>query len=286
MTRPDAANRLRVSILLLAALLLAGYAQASDTETQRALFIEVYADAELGVWSGVESLSATEKQLLRGYVLWPDLRAAYLRRKLSRTPTAEIEAFLQQYGALRPGRDLRYRYALHLAKNGNLEGFQRIYERFYQGQEIARLDCLSLQADLEAGHEKRMAGRAMQLWLVGRSQVSECDPVFDYLKQQQKLGTAEHHARFQLAIEARSFSLARWLAKKLDKQYQDEATEWIAAHANPEDFLNNHRRHGDSETAHKQLAYAAERLTYRDPELARAAWQRVSRPPHRSLDCP
>ena len=276
MTRHNAANRLRVSILLLAVLLLAGYAQASVTEAQRALFMQVYADAELGDWSGVENLSATEKQQLRDYVLWPDLRAAYLRRKLSKTPTAEIEAFLQQFGALRPGRDLRYRYALYLAKNRNLEAFQQIYERFYQGREIARLDCLSLQADLKAGHKERVAGRAMQLWLVGRSQVSECDPVFDYLKQEKQLGAAEHRERFQLAIEARSFSLARWLAKKLDQQHQDEAAEWLAAHNNPEDFLNNHRRHGDSETAHKQLAYAAERLTYRDPELARAAWQRVS----------
>ena len=276
MTRSDAANRLRAAILLLAVLLLAGYAQASVTETQRALFMQVYADAELGDWSGVEGLSTTERQLLQDYVLWPDLRAAYLRRKLGKTPTAEIEAFLQKFGTLRPGRDLRYRYALNLAKKSDFDGFQQMYQSFYQGQEIAKLDCLSLQADLKAGHKERVAVRAMRLWLVGNSQVNECDPVFDYLKKQQLLGTAEHRERFQIAIEARSFSLARWLAKKIDKPHQDEAAEWISAQNNPEDYLNNHRRHGDSETAHKQLAYAAERLTFRDPELARATWQRVS----------
>ena len=276
MTCADAANRLRAAILLLAAVLLTGAAQASVTQTQRALFMQVYADAELGDWRGVERLSRSEQRLLQDYILWPDLRAAYLKVKFRTTPTATIQSFLEEYGALRPGRDLRYRYALHLAKIGDFDAFQQIYQSFYQGREIARLDCLSLQADLKTGHESRVAGRAMQLWLVGKSQVSECDPVFDYLKREQLLGGAEHLERFHLAVEARSFSLARWLAKKLDQQHQDEAAAWIAAQNNPEDFLNNHRRHGDSETAHKQLAYAAERLTYRDPELALAAWRRVA----------
>ena len=263
--------------MLIVAAFLANSVEAATIEKQRGLFMQVYADVELGDWSGVDKLSSTEQRLLKTYVLWPDLRAAYLRVHLRQTPAADIESFVDEYSTLKPARDLRYRYALQLARSGDLDAYQRIYERYYQGLDVAKLDCLSLQADLKAGRSERVTSRAIALWLVGKSQVSECDPVFDDLKKRNLLGPAEYRERFALAIEARSFSLARWLAKKLDKPHQDEAARWLSAHNNPEDFLNKPVMHSEREVAYKQLAYAAERLTYRDPELARKAWQRVAR---------
>ncbi|MGB5512505.1 MAG: transglycosylase SLT domain-containing protein [Woeseiaceae bacterium] len=270
-------GRLSSALMLFVAAFLANGVEAATIEKQRGLFMQVYADAELGDWSGVDKLSRSEQRLLKNYVLWPDLRAAYLRVHLRQTPAADIESFVDEYSTLKPARDLRYRYALQLARSGDLEAYQHIYERYYQGQNIAKLDCLSLQADLKAGRSARVTSRAKALWLVGKSQVSECDPVFDDLKKRNLLGPDEYRERFALAIDARSFSLARWLAKNLDKPHQDEAARWLSAHNNPEDFLNTPIMHSERETAHKQLAYAAERLTYRDPAIARKAWQRATR---------
>ncbi len=269
-----------IQSLIVAAFLVAAFlansVEAATIEKQRELFKQVYADVELGDWSGVDKLSSAKQRLLKNYVLWPDLRAAYLRVNLRQMPTADIESFVDEYGTLKPARNLRYRYALQLARSGDLDAYQHIYERYYQGQNIAKLDCLSLQADLKAGRSERVTSRAMPLWLVGKSQVSECDPVFDDLKKRNLLGPAEYRERFDLAIDAKSFSLARWLAKGLDKPHQDEAARWLSAQNNPEDFLNKHFMQSERETAHEQLAYAAERLTYRDPEIAREAWQRVT----------
>ena len=270
-------GRLTSTLLLIVAALLANTVEAATIEKQRGLFMQVYADAELGDWSGVDKLSSAKQRLLKDYVLWPDLRAAYLRVHLRQTPAADIESFVDEYGTLKPARDLRYRYALQLARSGDLAAYQHIYERYYQGRNIAKLDCLSLQADLKAGRSEQVTNRAIALWLVGKSQVSECDPVFDDLKKRNLLGPVEYRERFELAVDAKSFSLARWLAKQLDKPYQDQAARWLSAHNNPEDFLNKPVMHAERETAHKQLAYAAERLTYRDPEIAREAWQRVTR---------
>ena len=270
-------GRLSSTLMLIVAAFLTSSVEAATIEKQRGLFMQVYADAELGDWSGVDKLSRSEQRLLKNYVLWPDLRAAYLRVHLRQTPAADIESFVDEYSTLKPARDLRYRYALQLARSGDLDAYQHIYERYYQGQNIAKLDCLSLQADLEAGRSARVTSRAKALWLVGKSQVSECDPVFDDLKKRNLLGPDEYRERFALAIDARSFSLARWLAKNLDKPHQDEAARWLSAHNNPEDFLNTPIMHSERETAHKQLAYAAERLTYRDPAIARKAWQRATR---------
>ena len=140
----DSSRRLyswAVGAVLVFCALPASAALAGELEEQRRLFEQVYADAERGDWSPVEALAPGEQQLLQQYVLWPDLRAAWLRANLKSVDPAEIDGFLSQYGSLRPVRQLRYRHALALARKGDLEGFQRIYEQFYQGQGNARLDC-------------------------------------------------------------------------------------------------------------------------------------------------
>ena len=272
-TRPS--KKRLVGAVLAFALFALPASAATDLEKQRGLFKTVYETVERGDWSPVVGLSASDRKLLQQYVLWPDLRAAWLRANLKKTPSKEIDAFIQQYGTLRPARELRYKQALLLAKVGDLAGFQQIYEQFYQGQDIARLDCLSLQAQLDAGRHARVDQRAIDLWLIGTSQVSECDPVFDYLDANQLLGPAEYRMRFNLAVDAREFRLARWLAKKIDQQHLDIATLWIQAQSNPERFLNQHNPAINSTAYRSQLVYAAERLTYRDPELASRLWKKV-----------
>ena len=106
--------------LAMAVLCLAGVSQGTEIEQQRALFKSVFADVERGDWNAVTDLSSAEQDSLSDYPLWPDLRATYLRATLKNADHAEIEAFLDEYGTLKPARDLRYRYALHLAAAGDL----------------------------------------------------------------------------------------------------------------------------------------------------------------------
>ena len=272
----DLSRRIVTALVALLATFLTTTALASTIDEQRQLFRDIFPAVELGDWGAFEKLAADERQMLQRYVLWPDLRATYFRAKIRELPLAEIDTFLRQHDTLRPARELRYRLALQLAQSGELEAYQRIYERYYQGQEVAKLDCLSLQAELEAGRYSRVTGRAIDLWLVGKSQAEECDPVFAYLEEQKLLGPLEYRARYDLAIEAREFTLARWLAKQIDQQHVDEAALWLQAQANPERFLDTHSQREDSKTAHQQLVYAAERLTYRDPDRAQLVWQQVS----------
>ena len=280
MIAQDSTRRLptrAVAAVLFICALASPPAPAADTETQRTLFKQVYETVERGDWSPVDALPAADREQLEQYVLWPDLRAAWLRANLKKVPVTEVEAILDQYGTLRPARQLRYRHALQLARTGDLESFQRLYERFYQGQGITRLDCLSLQAEIAAQRFERVNGRALDYWLVGTSQVDECDPVFTYLEDNNLLGPVEYRERYKLAIEAREFRLARWLGKKIDQQHVDTATTWLQAQANPENFLARHKRAANSEDYRAQLVYAAERLTYRDPEAALRRWNAVEK---------
>mgnify|MGYP001817703191 FL=1 len=220
-----------------AALLVAPLTSAAALEEQRALFKRVYETVERGDWSPVDDLPAAARQLLEDYVLWPDLRAAWRRANITKVPDTLFDDFFDAHGTLRPARELRYQYALSLGRKGRFEDFQRIYERYYEGSGVARLDCLALQSDIDAGRLARVPGRALDLWLVGKSQVDECDPVFAYLKDNGLIGPPEYRKRFALAIEAREFRLARWLAKAIDDAHVETAATWQRAQSAPESFL-------------------------------------------------
>jgi len=250
--------------------------QAADLDQQRELFRSVYAGVERGSWQPVEDLALAERQLLQDYVLWPDLRATWLKANIKKVSAVEVDSFLLKYGSLKPARELRYRYALNAVRDGDLGDYLHIYQQFYQGQEIASLDCLALRAEIDAGRQQRVVRRAIDLWTVGRSQVKECDPVFEFLVNKQLLGDADYRRRYALAIEEREFTLARWLAKRIDGAHVEMATQWRQAQANPENFLRaQHKHYGD--TLNAQLVYATERLTYRDPELANQLWKPLLR---------
>jgi soluble lytic murein transglycosylase len=270
-----AVAELLISVLLILSSTLVHAATVSDE--QRELFKRVYPAVERGNWSVVEALSAAERELLEDYVLYPDLRATWFRVTLSKADHAEIEAFLQQHGVLKPARDLRYRYARHLAAVGELDEYLKVYEQFYQGLDDARLDCLALQAELEAGRTARVVNRAIGLWTVGKSQVDECDPVFEFLNNGNHLDIVDYMKRFELAIDAREFSMARWLGKGIDQKHIDIAARWLQAQRNPESLVASAATLPNDDTTRAQLAYAIERITYDDPVRALELWEDLSR---------
>ncbi|MDJ0911426.1 MAG: transglycosylase SLT domain-containing protein [Woeseiaceae bacterium] len=266
-------------ITLTAALCAAVFvpASAADIETQRELFSRVFEDVERGDWGAIDALERDERRLLEEYVLWPDLRGTYLRANLRTTDPDTVESFLDEYGLLKPARELRYRYALELARRGDLARYFEVYEAYYQGMDVAVLDCLALRAEINDDRGERVVARAKDLWLVGRSQVDECDPVFAWLYDNELLTALDYRRRFELAIDARQFSLARWLARSIDEAHEEEARHWQSAANNAERFLKTHAQRRSTPVSHQQLAYAAERLTYADPVRAAELWAEVDR---------
>ena len=256
--------------LILIPLLSAACAHAdSALEERRAAFRTAYAAAELGEWAP----AAAQQSLLEDYVLWPDLRAAWLRAKLDEVPVSEVRAFLQRYGELRPARELRYRLALRHAAKGEWPEYVELYERHYRNLRIARLDCLAAQAGILSGRADETVELAESLWLVGRSQVEECNPVFEYLRGAGLLEGDLSERRFELAISARQFSLARYVAGSMDAGWLDRANRWIDAGQDPLAFLAADANCDGSTEHRERLLYALERLADGDARLALEHWQ-------------
>lgn len=251
---------------------LVAYAATTPTiETQRQVFRDIYPAVELGDWSP----AAANESLLIGYALWPDLRAAYLRTRLKKGDNEEILGFLSQYGTLKPARELRYRLALQLAADNEHSAFLSLYEQFYQSIDAADLDCLALDARIAIGQTNAVVSRAEPLWLVGKSQVDECDPVFDYLRSSGQLDKDMYRKRFALAREQQHFSLARYLARSIDEAHVAEATRWLAAQNNPDRFIRQADPGAASTNYKTQLVYALKNLAYRDPLAANRHWMAV-----------
>jgi soluble lytic murein transglycosylase len=249
---------------------------AAESETARSLFIELYPQVELGDWSLVDALGQEQRAALEAYPLWPDLEAAWLRANLSRVDRDRIDTFLETHGTLKPARDLRYAYALHLARRGEHERFLAVYRAFYQGLDVARLDCLALAAEIDSGSADRITERGIALWLTGQSQADECDPVFAWLEAEGRLTTAHYIERYALAIEARAFGRARWLGKSIDDDHVANAEAWQAAARDPAAYVRAQAAPATTEEARARLRYALERLTYADPIAALELWREAA----------
>ncbi|HEX5788479.1 MAG TPA: transglycosylase SLT domain-containing protein, partial [Woeseiaceae bacterium] len=191
-----------------------------------------------------------------------------------------IEDYLARHGPLKPARDLRYRYALELATRGDWAGFEHQYAAWYAELREPVLDCLALQARIHSGDSDALTAlvpRARALWLVGRSQVDECDPVFSWLETNDLLRPVDYRDRYALAIEAESFGLARWLGRSIDERHVREATGWLSAQSDPGKFLDRHGTTPGDATRRAQLAYAAERLAWRDPVRAEQLFRKAAK---------
>jgi len=264
---------------VVAATLLMLHGQLSagaEIDKQRELFRGVFESVERGSWDAVEALAEEDQRLLQRYVLWPDLRAAWFRANIRTADHGAIDSFLEQHGTLKPARELRYRYALHLARAGDRENYLTIYQTYYQGLDIAKLDCIALHAELEAGREQRVVNRARELWMTGRSQAEECDPVFAQLRAAGLITDSDYRKRYALAIEEREFNRARWLARSLDDTaLLQQADSWLQARSAPESFVTTHAQRTTDGLARQQLAYAIERITFSDPQRALELWQQI-----------
>ena len=166
---------------------------------------------------------------------------------------------------------------MFLADAGRHTDFLRLYDQHYASLRQADLDCLAAAAHQSLGHVSTGNTLGRRLWLVGRSQVSECDVVFDAMRASDALAVPAIADRYELAVAARNFSLARYLARSLDNAAQAQAGRWLSAQNDPERYLRRADISNSDDIYAAQLAYAARRLAYREPVAALKHWERLSR---------
>jgi soluble lytic murein transglycosylase len=256
----------RFALLLAPLLLLASPAVASEDPlaAQRAIFIELRPQAELGNWSAVAPRLAE----LDGYPLVPDLRAAWLRRRLGPATDDEMAGFLERHAGLGFAASLRLAWARSLARRGEWSSYLELYESSLAGREDTALDCLALEGRLVLGPDPRLREDATGYWLSAYSQPEECDPVFEWLGDSGAITPALRHERITLALEAGQIRLARYLARPLGDAERKRIDRWARMQSDPAGQLMRPAAFGDSEDDRRLVAYGFGRLARQDPLLA------------------
>ena len=111
---------------------------------------------------------------LINYPLYPYLVYQELRRRLHKLPAAEVRQFLTAYADTPLARRLRNAWLKQLFK-------RRRWSQFldsYVATTNTRLQCKQLAALLRSGKAEQALAAVADIWLVGKSQPKDCDPVF------------------------------------------------------------------------------------------------------------
>ncbi len=240
-------------------------------ERQRAAFRRAFAAAE----RGDRAVADEYADLLDGYVLQPWLESAWLRATIGRRSDDELGAFVAAHADHRTGREVALRWLTRLAARGDWARYLEVHDAI-GGSAAPRLACLAAQARLLTDRiDADWYDDALALWHSGYSRPDECDPVFDHLRMSGAL-TAEHvRARLALAIDARQFGLARFLARSLTPDDRARVESWQRMADNPARALAGYPRDSDDADEAARVRYGLLVLGSRDPERAWAHWERL-----------
>ena len=208
---------------------------------------------------------------LEGYPLYPYLEFAEISRRLESANSDEIEAFLERFSEMPLAWRLRRTWLELLARRRDWEKFLDVYER----SDDATMRCRWLRALINTNQADKAMRHVEALWLVGHSQPSACDPVFEAWRTGGYLTRDLVWQRIALAVRDDRPSLASYLTRFLDPQERPLANQWLRVRKQPTRVARVARVDGDPEIVEAILVYGIERLARRDPELAAATWERL-----------
>ncbi len=266
-------SNLSFAVAILSALwLIYSDATASDEdllEQQRAAFRPAWEAAEYGRWE----LSGETLALLEPYVLFPDLRAAWLRARINTITAAEVEQFIVAHPDLPAALELRGRWLDALEARRDWPRFIALYDAHFAEGADARLRCAALEAKRRTGATDDVVAAALELWMVGLSQPKACDPLFAELARRGVLTEDHYRERLNLTIDARQISLARYLSRNLEEGDRNLVDRWVRMQADPAEALAEPALLTDTPGNRGLMRYGFDRLTRRDPLEAEAMWQ-------------
>lgn len=215
---------------------------------------------------------------LGGYPLYPYLQARNLRQRLAagvaeaKQLDDEVGAFLQRYDGLPPADRLRAAWVEHLAAARRWAQLLRVLP---DGIGDARPECWRRRALLHSGRVDEALQGIEKVWLVGRSQPDNCDPLFARWRERGGFTAERVWRRFELAIDNGEERLATYLQRLLPAGRRALASLWLAVYRRPERVLDAGRFDGGNAEHLELIMRGVYRWARRDSVAAAAAWDRL-----------
>jgi soluble lytic murein transglycosylase len=215
---------------------------------------------------------ADQREGLENYPLYYYLEYSYLRKNFDQVDAQEVETFLNNNPNTPLAELLEARWFEYLAAQEDWA----TYVRTYTPQKSVELQCHAAYARLQTEQQVEQAwADTRQLWLVGKSQPTECDPLFALWYASPHINTDIRKARMNLALQSHNVGLARFLANNIDDPAATaKLSLWQQAQSDPAGFLRNNTA-PDSADQREVMLYATHRLARKDPRSAHDLWDRV-----------
>ena len=250
--------------------LLAGPTSAATDDplaADRALFLKAHKALNEKRFRDYRKL---EKQLTH-YPLYPYLEFWDMRSNLVHVSNEDIADFIERHQGESVSARMRQSWLYQLARQQDWDTFLDVYS----GNQPVTLQCYKLQGQIKTGQEQGLADAALKLWMIGKSQVKNCDPVFKYLEDNKLITDELRWQRIRLAMHAGNPSLARYLAKPLPEEDRAWVDLWREARNHPAKTLDSPKLKKDSAHAREIILYSVRRISRSNADLAFEKWAQL-----------
>lgn len=209
---------------------------------------------------------------LNEYPLYQYLVYDEMRMRISKLSDDEVDAFLNKYSDGPLATRLRLSWLYQLQRKGRVESFLK----YYQNEQSADLQCYFLRAKIRVNQfedkKDQYLKQIRNLWLAGKSQPKQCDPLFKWYEEQGYLTTELIWERFTLAMDQYQIGLANYLLKKLPASEQTQAKLWLDIHNNPAAKLRSKALQKDNHQNRQIMRHGLKRLARIDLTAAHYLW--------------
>ncbi|MDE0930885.1 MAG: hypothetical protein OSA77_09365, partial [Halioglobus sp.] len=237
---------------------------AQSLVDQRRDYAEAMQAIDRGQWAAYETL----RPALDDYPLAIYLDYFQLTRQPGRVDPSDAQAFLvRSADTPLPNRFL----AIYLRETGSTQRWQDFLQVMPQEPNSVVLKCYYFRAQLASGNKEAAWAGAKKLWVYGKSQPDECDPLFKVWQSAGQLTDEIVWTRMLNAFAARQLSLMEFVGKKGSAAVQPWVKKLRAVYANPESLTRMSLSADNpysSDIAIRGLAYLA---TY-SPQKALSDW--------------
>lgn len=201
---------------------------------------------------------------LHDYVLYPYLQYEDYRNRRSTIPADEMAAFLEAHQGWAFTRGLHSAWLKSLAKKG------RWAELVANSGSVndTLLRCQRARGRIILQQTDGLLSEAQKLWVVGKSQPDECDPVFAWLVNNGGIPESLAWERIRLAIVAGNRSLAIYLGRYVSGDQRRSLEAWNKLSRGGYARLERARSWPDDEAGRMLTATSLQRLARKDANLA------------------
>lgn len=243
---------------------------ANKLDQQRSQFIK----AEKALKSGNEKTYKKLATELHDYPLYPYLEYQYLQNNIDHNHMSDIQIFLAKYQDMPLTNELRLSLIKELSAQQN---WKAVIQNYRHSKNVAEL-CHYLYANQNLGKYQATNSQINKLWLTGRNQVNECDPVFEKWLSKGVIGDKLVWHRLNLVMQRSNRKLGNYLVKHLSGKYQSLGKLYLQINQTPMLLTQQKLKLIDKPNIYKQdiIANGLSRLAYKNPTTALKLWETFS----------